>query len=80
VAEQPTWHVACEPTEIIVTAAHNRGHDDELSLVRAVAAEVWSQADTPQRRPLVAGDDAARQVLDRAVAAGIIESDSVNTS
>jgi HAD superfamily hydrolase (TIGR01450 family) len=80
VAPQPAWHVAGESAEIIVTASHNGAHGDGLSVIRAVADAVWNEADEPRRCALVAGDDAARQALHRAVADGILESDSVNTS
>jgi glycerol-1-phosphatase len=80
VAPQPAYHAAVESAEIIVTASHDQADDDNLPVIRAVADAVWRDADNPHRRPLVAGDDAARQALRRAVAAGVLESDSVNTS
>jgi glycerol-1-phosphatase len=80
VAPQPAWHVAVGAADIIVTASHDVGDDDGLSIIRAVADAVWKESDNPHRRPLIAGDDAARQARRRAVAAGLLESDSVNTS
>jgi hypothetical protein len=83
VAAQPGWRVAVAPTEITVTATEEPDGDDEsaddgLAIVRAVADAVWSVADTP-RRPVTGGDDAARGALERAVAAGALASDSVDT-
>jgi len=80
VAPQPACHAAVESAEIIVTASHDQADDDNLPVIRAVADAVWRDADNPHRRPVVAGDDAARRALRRAVAAGVLESDSVNTS
>jgi glycerol 3-phosphatase-2 len=81
VAAQPGWHVAVESAGIIVTASENDdAHGDGLAVIRAVADAVWNKTDNPQRRPLIAGDDAARQALLDAVDAGVLESDSVNTS
>jgi HAD superfamily hydrolase (TIGR01450 family) len=84
VAAQPRWRVALRPTEIAVTATGKRDDDDGLAddglaIVRAVADAVWSEEDAPRRRPLTAGDGAARSALERAVAAGVLASDSVNT-
>jgi glycerol-1-phosphatase len=81
VAPQPEWRVAVESIEIIVTASHNgAAQTDGLAVIRAVADAVWKEAEHPNRRPLVGGDDVSRQALRRAVAAGLLESDSVNTS
>ncbi len=79
VAPQPGWHVTVGPAEITVIASHDAAPGDDLSVIRAVADAVWKEADDPRRRPFVAGDDAARQVLQRAVTAAVLESDSVNT-
>lgn len=80
VAPQPGWQTAIKSAEIIVTASHDDADPDGLSVIRAVADGVWKDADHPHRRPIIGGDDAARQALRRAVEAGILESDSVNTS
>src|SRR5262249_7314223 len=79
-APQPAWRVAVGSADITVTASHNVRDEDGLSIIRAVAAAVWKESDNPHRRPLIAGDGVARQALRRAVAAGLLESDSVNTS
>jgi HAD superfamily hydrolase (TIGR01450 family) len=79
-APQPAWRVAVGSADITVTASHNVGDEDGLSIIRAVADAVWKESYNPHRRPLIAGDDAARLALRRAVAAGLLESDSVNTS
>jgi glycerol-1-phosphatase len=80
VAPQPAWHAEVAAAEIIVTASHDDADDDSLPVIRAVADAVWRVGDNPHRRPLIGGDDAARQALRRAVAAGVLESDSVNTT
>jgi glycerol-1-phosphatase len=80
VAPQPAWLVAVGSADITVTASHNVGDEDGLSIIRVVADAVWKVSDNPHRRPLIADNDAARQALRRAVAAGLLESDSVNTS
>jgi glycerol-1-phosphatase len=81
VAAQPGWHVAVGSAEIIVTASHNdNAPADGLPVIRAVADAVWKETDNPHRRPLIAGDAAARQALLHAVDAGLLESDSVDTS
>jgi len=82
VAAQPEWCVEVGPAEIVVTAAHSAtdGDGDGLNIVRAAANAVWNESNTPRRRALVGGDDASREALRRAVDAGILESDSVNTS
>jgi len=81
VAPQPGWHVAVGSAEIVVTASHNdNAHVDGLPVIRAIADAVWKKADNPRRLPLIAGDDTAQQALLHAVDAGVLESDSVNTS
>jgi hypothetical protein len=79
VTPQPGWRVAAGPTEITVTATGQTQDDDGLAVVRAIADAVWSEEQTPRRRPLSAGDDAARDALERAVTAGALTSDSVST-
>jgi glycerol-1-phosphatase len=78
VARQPGWHVAIGPDEIAVTAAGDVA-DDGLSVIRAVAEAVWQEAGDPRRRAIIAGDDVATEALGRAVAAGVLGSDSVKT-
>jgi HAD superfamily hydrolase (TIGR01450 family) len=80
VAPQPAWHAAVKSAEIIVNSSHDDASDDGVSVIRAVADAVWKDADDPHRRPIVAGDEAAREALRRAVGGGALESDSVNTS
>jgi HAD superfamily hydrolase (TIGR01450 family) len=79
VTAQPGWRVAAGPTEITVTATGQTQDDDGLAVVRAIADAVWSQEQTPRRRTVSAGDDAAQDALARAVTAGALTSDSVNT-
>ncbi|HEY7053521.1 MAG TPA: HAD-IIA family hydrolase [Mycobacterium sp.] len=78
IAPQSGWRVALGPSEITVTAADQGGADDGLSIIRAVADAVWKEADAVERHPLAAGDDTAAAALRRAVAAGVLRSDSVN--
>ena len=79
VAPQPGWHVVAGTDQITVTAADDPD-GDVVSVLRAVAAAVWDESEHPTRRPIVADDDAARDVLRRAVAAGVVTSDSVKPS
>ncbi len=61
VGPQPGWRV--DLSDGAATVSANGGDDgDELSIVRAVAAAVWS-ADSPLR--IEAGDDEARAALSR---------------
>ncbi|OAN29656.1 HAD-IIA family hydrolase [Mycolicibacterium iranicum] len=62
IALHPGWEVGITDRGVTVTST---GADpgDALSVVRAVAAAVWS-ADVP-RRPIVGADDAARQAVER---------------
>jgi len=80
IASQPGWHVVVGADDVAVTAAENSIDDDGLSVLRAVAHAVWKESDHPHRRPIVAGDDAAREALRGAVAAGLFSSDSVKPS
>ncbi|MBV8966369.1 MAG: HAD hydrolase-like protein, partial [Mycobacteriaceae bacterium] len=80
IAAQPGWQVGVESAEIVVTASDHGADADLLAVIRAVADAVWKEAESPYRRPLAAGDEAAREALDRAVADGVLKSDSVNTS
>ena len=80
VAPQSAWRVVADRAEITVTAAHDTAEDDGLSVLRAIADAVWGKSEHPARRQVVAGDDAAGEALRRAVAAGVLKSDSVNPS
>ncbi|MDA2893643.1 HAD-IIA family hydrolase [Mycolicibacterium sp. BiH015] len=62
IASHPGWRVEIADRGVTVTST---GADpgDALSVVRAVAATVWA-ADIP-RSPIIGGDDAARQAVER---------------
>ena len=79
VAAQPGWNVVVSSASVTVSATESKD-DDPLSLIRTVADAVWRESDAPARRPIAAGDDAAADVLRRAVSAGLLASDSVDMS
>lgn len=79
VGPQRGWHVVPGADDITVKSG-DTADEDVVSIVRAVADAAWSESEEPARRPIVAGDASAREALRRAVAAGVLASDSVNAS
>jgi len=71
VGPHPGWQVDVGPDAVTVRSTGDEP-GDELSVVRAVAAAVWA-ADGRRPSPISAGDDLARQALQRwsLVSAGI---------
>lgn len=66
VAAQSPWHVDAADGTITVSSAHDdEDVDDDLSIVRAVANAVWSGRLDGQAVTVKAGDDAARDALQR---------------
>ena len=62
---QPAWHVDVSDTAVTVSASGDSPDDDGLSVVRAVANAVW-KADVDGRTVTInAGDDIARDALQR---------------
>jgi glycerol 3-phosphatase-2 len=65
VGAQPGWHVDVGDTALTVSANGDSGGGDELSVIRAVAHAVW-QADLDGRSLAIeAGDETARNALQR---------------
>ncbi|MGE5696645.1 MAG: HAD-IIA family hydrolase [Candidatus Sericytochromatia bacterium] len=79
VASHRGWHVVLGADDITVKAT-DATDGEVVSFVRAVADAVWAESEEPKRRPVVAGDASARDVLRRAVADGVLASDSVKSS
>jgi glycerol-1-phosphatase len=65
VAAQSPWHIEAADGSITVSAAHDEDADDDLSIVRAVANAVWSGQLDGQAVTVRAGDDTARDALQR---------------
>jgi glycerol-1-phosphatase len=65
VAAQSPWHIEAADGSITVSAAHDKDADDDLSIVRAVANAVWSGQLDGQAVTVRAGDDTARDALQR---------------
>jgi HAD superfamily hydrolase (TIGR01450 family) len=63
-APQSAWHVETDDTTVTVSTAHD-DNSDGLSIVRAVANAVWSSKCDPQAVTIKAGDDTARDALQR---------------
>ncbi len=64
VGPHPAWYVDVGPTAVSVQAT-GRDPGDPLSVVRATASAVWNARRDGQRVVLMAGDDTARQAMDR---------------
>jgi hypothetical protein len=64
IAPQDAWRVEVGP---LAATVHSTGGDaeDPLSVVRAVASAVWDSSLDGVRFDIVAGDDTARQALER---------------
>jgi glycerol-1-phosphatase len=64
VGPHPAWHVDVGPSAVTVQST-GRDPDDPLSVVRATASAVWNAAHDARPRTLLAGDDTARQAMER---------------
>lgn len=64
IGPHPAWYVDVGPTAVTVQAT-GRDPGDPLSVVRATASAVWNAQLDGQRVVLMAGDDTARQAMDR---------------
>lgn len=62
---QPGWHVDVGDSAVTVSADGDRRDDDGLSVVRAVANAVWKADSEGSALTIEAGDDAARDALQR---------------
>jgi hypothetical protein len=64
VGPHPAWYVDVGPTAVTVQST-GREPGDPLSVVRATASAVWNAQLDGRRVVLMAGDDTARQAMDR---------------
>jgi hypothetical protein len=64
VGPHPAWYVDVGPSAVTVQST-GRDPGDPLSVVRATASAVWNAQLDGGRVVLMAGDDAARQAMDR---------------
>jgi glycerol 3-phosphatase-2 len=64
VGPHPAWYVDVGPSAVTVQST-GRDPGDPLSVVRATASAVWNAQLDGQRVVLMAGDDTARQAMDR---------------
>jgi HAD superfamily hydrolase (TIGR01450 family) len=64
IGPHPAWYVDVGPTAVTVQST-GRDPDDALSVVRATASAVWNAQLDGNRVVLMAGDDMARQAMDR---------------
>lgn len=64
VGPHPAWYVDVGPTAVTVQST-GRDPGDPLSVVRATASAVWNAQLDGRRVVLMAGDDTARQAMDR---------------
>jgi HAD superfamily hydrolase (TIGR01450 family) len=62
VGPHPAWHVDVGPSAVRSTG---RDPDDPLSVVRATASAVWNAERDARALALLAGDDTARQAMER---------------
>ena len=65
VAPQPAWHVETGDMSVTVSAGRDEDAGDDLSIVRAVANAVWALDGDAQAVTIHAGDDTARDALQR---------------
>ena len=65
VAPQPAWHVETGDTSITVSTGRDDVASDDLSIVRAVANAVWGSDADAEAITIEAGDDTARDALQR---------------
>ena len=64
IGPHPAWYVDVGPTAVTVQST-GRDSGDSLSVVRATASAVWNAQLDGRRIVLMAGDDTARQAMDR---------------
>ena len=64
VGPHPAWRVDIGPSQVIVRAT-GRDSGDPLSVVRATASAVWNARADDRPFTLIAGDDTARQAMER---------------
>jgi len=64
IGPHPAWYVDVGPTAVTIQAT-GRDPGDTLSVVRATASAVWNAQLDGRRVVLLAGDDMARQAMDR---------------
>jgi len=64
IGPHPAWSVDVGPTAVTVQST-GRDAGDHLSVVRATASAVWDAQLDGQHLVLMAGDDVARQAMDR---------------
>src|SRR3954454_15702018 len=64
IGPHPAWYVDVGPTAVTIQAT-GRDSGDPLSVVRATASAVWNAQLDGARVVLMAGDDMARQAMDR---------------
>ncbi|HEY2198705.1 MAG TPA: HAD hydrolase-like protein, partial [Mycobacterium sp.] len=65
VTAQPAWHIETGDSTITVSSAADDDTGDGLSIVRAVADAVWSIGLDGPTMTIKAGDDTAREALQR---------------
>jgi glycerol-1-phosphatase len=65
VAPQPAWHVATKDMSVTVSTGRDGSDSDGLSIVRAVANAVWASNCDAQAVTIEAGDETARDALQR---------------
>jgi len=64
IGPHPAWYVDVGPTAVTVQST-GRDPGDPLSVVRATASAIWNAHFDGERIVLMAGDDTARQAMDR---------------
>ncbi|HET6732317.1 HAD-IIA family hydrolase [Mycobacterium sp.] len=64
VGPHPAWHVDVGPSAVTVQST-GRDPEDPLSVVRATASAVWNVRHDARALTLLAGDDTARQAMER---------------
>jgi len=64
IGPHPAWYVDVGPTAVTVQST-GRDPGDPLSVVRATASAIWNAHFDGERVVLMAGDDTARQAMDR---------------
>jgi glycerol-1-phosphatase len=64
VGPHPAWHVDVGPSAVTVQST-GRDPEDPLSVVRATAGAVWNAGHDARALTLLAGDDTARQAMER---------------
>jgi glycerol-1-phosphatase len=65
VGPQPAWHVEIDEAVVVITSTGTGGDADGLSVVRAAADAAWRAGFDGRRFAVTAGDDTARDALQR---------------